>query len=466
LVVGIVLDADTGEILSGGAAKTTRRALEDILRSALAKADEPAHLFCKQGAAAALKAAAKVVGLKSQVLATELPVEAEEIMDTMLGDLAGYQASPDPASPATWRALVAATLDFWHAAPWIRVPDTVSLPMQLELGGRPARYRAVVLGQAAVEHGMWMVPYGSASISELGLGTEIPAGSLGITMIPSRELPIAGRRARRFGWPANLEPVPMFFCSHGSSGGEPSQEQTEHLILALAAIQAFDRADHLARLQGSIRGAFRLPEGRMGRFRLAPAEDISDPEPPTDPWSRPPDPGPVNLDLRSEPVRDDLLPEGTQVRLGPVAWELVAGLRQQAELHLDSPVPQKRSDSGLTILALECRASSGAKLARRLLEAEPMGLITVEDEGELLLALLCRDGVYGITSMPAQAPETVRFKSQMAASGGDHAVLVATFDGPAPRRILGFFECHLQSAPPRSHVRPGSRRPRPRKRHR
>jgi hypothetical protein len=463
VVVGLVLDADSGLILGSGAAGSARQALEQCLRSALASGAPPAHLICQPGRTTAVRAAAKAVGLASPVLGAELPLEAEDILDSMLGDLGGYRSNQDPPSPAAWAALMSATHDFLETAPWIRVPDTVALPAELRVGGRTARYRAVVLGQAEVETGLLLVPEGSAPISELNPAA-LPEGALGIVFMAEKEMPVASRRAHRFGWPTKLGLVPMFFCAQKSSGGEPSQEQADHLLLALAAVQAFDKADHIARLRGSVKGLLRLPDGPQGRFRLAPAEDISASEPPTDPWGQPSGPTPVNLGLRSGLVRDDLVPKGAMVHVGGVMWEMVAALRSRAELHTDSPVPQTRSASGLPILAIECNASSGVKLARRLLEAEPMGLVPIDDGGELMLALLCREDIYGMIVMPSKAPETLRFRSRLVESGGDHAILVAKFDGASPKRIFGFFECHLDSNPPVAGRRQGSRRPKPRRR--
>ncbi len=456
-----MLDADSGLILGNGVAATSRQVLERSLSTALAGGARPAHLICEPGTARALRAAAKAVGLTCPVLGAELPVEAGEIMDSMLGDLGGYGANQDPPSPDTWAALMAAAQEFFETAPWIRVPDTVTLPVEVHVGGQAARYQAVVLGQAEVETGLLLVPDGSAPISELN-PEALPEGALGLIFITEQEMPVAGRRAHRFGWPTTLEPVPMFFSAQKSSGGEPSQAQADHLLLTLAAVQAFDKADHLARLRGSIRGLLRLPEDRPGRFRLAPAQEISASEQPTDPWAPPSAPTPVDLDVRSGLVRDDLVPDGAWVHVGGVGWEMVASLRSRAQLHTGPPVPQTRSASGLPVLAIDVSARSGAKLARRLLKTEPIGLVPIEDGGELTLALLCREEIYGLLSMPSRAPETVHFRSRLAASGGDHAILVATFDGGRPVRIFGFFELHLDSTPPPR--RPAQRRPKPKRR--
>ena len=459
--VGMVLDADSGLILGGGVGPDARTVIVSGLRDAVSQSEPPATIVCQPGGAAQVESVVDELGLGCLVVAADLPAEAEEILDTMLADLSGYRASHEPPSAQTWRALMEAAVDYCEVKPWVRIPDTIALPMELAIGKRRVRYRAVVLGQAQVEFGLWLVPDGSPPISQLAGTSTLPAGSLGMTLMASPDSAVLTRRAHRFGWPPKTDRIPFFFSAHESGGGEPNQEQADHLLLAMAAVQAFDRADHRSRLMGSLKGRVRLPDDRFGSFRLAPAEKILEDTAGRDPWAVPAAPGPVSLDVHSGVLRNDLLPQGATVNVGAVAWDEVPRLRAQAELQVDSPVPQRMTEGGLPVVAIACGAASGRRLARRLREEEPLGLIAMEGDDEVVLVLLCRQQIYGLITMPAAAPETARFRSRLASSGGDHALLVASFAGPRPSRIFGLFECHLDSpAPPRGR-RPPPKRPKP-----
>ncbi|MHB1502054.1 MAG: hypothetical protein ACYCYK_13000 [Candidatus Dormibacteria bacterium] len=467
--VGMVLEVSSGLILGSGAGASGRQALDQCLKAATARGDgassAPHRILCPRGQLAAVRAAVRTAGLRAEVIATDLPQEAEEILDTMLGALGGYRAASDPPSPATWSALFAAALDCLDEAPWIRVPDSVALPLELETSGRISRHLALVLGSSELEHGVVLLPQTKSPLAGMLEADSMPEGTVGMAVIEPAELPVATRRAHRFGWPREIRQVPLFYAARESGAGEPTQDEADLMLLALAAIKAYDRADHLDRLGNSVRGRVRLPEHSAGRFRVAAHQPILSPDPTPDPWTRRPDRPPLTLDLRSGPVRDDLLPEGTVVHLGAVGWKLLPRARAQAEVHSGPPVPQTRTASGLQVLAIQPRGRDGVALAQRILAAEPLGLALVEDEGELLVVLVCRDDLHGIMDMPSGGPEAAQFRARLAASGGDHAVMVATFSGPTPKRIFGLFECHLDStpAPPRRGSGPAPSRPRRRR---
>lgn len=463
--VAMVLEVSTGLIVGAGGAPSGQAALDRSLNAAMAQVGVghpvPRRLLCPGDQLAAVRAAAHTAGLRAEVIPTELPPEVEEILDSMLGALGGYQAAVDPPSGKTWSALMAASFDYLDNAPWIRVPDSFGLPLELETPSGDSRYMAVVLGFSELEHGLVLLAQSSLPPAQVLAAESMPEGALGMALIEPSEMPVAGRRARRFGWPQEIEPIPLFYVGRESGAGEPSQAEADRLLLAMAAIDAFDRSDHMARRTGSIRGRMQLPDGGAGRFRVSAPVPLLGPEQPDDPWASPAARPTMTLDVRSTLVREDLLPRGTVVHMGGMRWKLLPRAREQAEIHTDPPVPQTRTGAGLPVLAIQPRGRDGVALAKRILASEPQGLMLIDDQAEALVVLLCQDGLYGIIEVASDGPEAARFRARLAASGGDHAILVATFSGPHPKRIFGLFECHLDfaSSRPKPAPRPARRRP-------
>jgi hypothetical protein len=113
------------------------------------------------------------------------------------------------------------------------------------------------------------------------------------------------------------------------------------------------------------------------------------------------------------------------------------------------------SSTEFWLVAIEPPDKAGAALSRRILEADPVGPMMLEDRGEILVVLICREAIFGLIEVPMGSPEVARFRARLEESDGSRAVMVATLARAAPERICGFFECLLSSTPPGPPTPPG-----------
>jgi circadian clock protein KaiC len=90
------------------------------------------------------------VGLNSEIAVVEPSAGAEEVLDSLVGHLAGRHQPADMASPEEWSMLFRQTQVFVEAQPWRRLSDEVHLRMELRIGGVSTHGVGVILGNAGI----------------------------------------------------------------------------------------------------------------------------------------------------------------------------------------------------------------------------------------------------------------------------------------------------------------------------
>lgn len=120
-------------------------------------------------------------------------VEAEDILDSLVGHIAG-RAQPDQfAPPGDWAILVDHADTYRRAAPWRRWTDQDHLDLEVRLDGTSARYVTIVIGAEGVQRSLVLYPGGALpdGVGWLAAGRADPGTGWKHPVLP----PPAGRGA-------------------------------------------------------------------------------------------------------------------------------------------------------------------------------------------------------------------------------------------------------------------------------
>ena len=275
----LVLHAETGLILSTFVAATAQESLAGTFQAALTRTvaglppAAPARLVFTAQVADEVRRAAGTPALGSpKLIEADAIDEAEDIFDDLVGHLSGRAQLDQAPSSADWALLVAQTLAFVRAEPWLRWSDASRLALELIVEGSTEQYLAVVMGQAGVQHGLALYAMASLPDEQAMRRGQPPEGALLLFLDPEGESPpeFTGK-ARRYGWPVDEPLVPAWLASTQQGPRDLSDLDAQRLATALVAILAVDaQGPILARAKDTpLVGEVALSSGRVGRYEIS-----------------------------------------------------------------------------------------------------------------------------------------------------------------------------------------------------
>jgi hypothetical protein len=253
VVTSLVLDVETGLVLGIGAASSAAEACRTSFHTAVTTPTggapfdpgPPARVLC------AREYLDEIAGELTAVIGVAAPKpeevvpgpDAEEIVDSFVGHMAGRVQPHDPPTSDDWRQLITVIHDYTAAEPWTRLHLTEpDLDLTVTVDGAAARYVPVVLGKDGIQHGLVLYPGAVLPDSLFRWRPGQPAASPPGTLIcyldpPSERTPDAIGRATRYGWPDDAPLVPLFATM--TDDGRPadiSRDDARQLALAAAAV--------------------------------------------------------------------------------------------------------------------------------------------------------------------------------------------------------------------------------------
>jgi hypothetical protein len=280
VVASLVLDADTGLVRGMSVGQTGADACVQAMRSALTRPAgglspmRPSRVLCGIGHRELVATQLAVVlgdGPLPEV-SEVVSAEAEDILDSFVGHMAG-RAQPDQfATPGDWAMLVEHADAYRRAAPWRRWTDQDHLDLVVRVDGTPARYVTIVIGAEGVQHGLVLYPGGAlpAGLGDWrpGAPTPVPAGAILFYLDPPAEAPQEfTAKAARYGWPADADLTPVWLSTGQHGPADLDRAAVQRLTLAIAAVLARDR--HPGR-SGPTTGTCTLAAGQQGSYTLHP----------------------------------------------------------------------------------------------------------------------------------------------------------------------------------------------------
>jgi hypothetical protein len=198
--------------------------------------------------------------------------EAEDILDSFVGHMAGRAQPQEFADPGDRAMLVDHADAYRRAAPWRRWTDQDHFDLVIRIDDTPARYVTIVIGAEGVQHGLVLYPGGALPDTLVdwrpGAPTPVPAGSILFYLDPPADAPPEFRaKAARYGWPADADLTPVWLTIGEHGPADLDRTAVQRLTVAIAAILAHDRQpDH----SGPTTGTFTLATDRQGTYTLQP----------------------------------------------------------------------------------------------------------------------------------------------------------------------------------------------------
>jgi hypothetical protein len=446
IVTSLVLDMDTGLVLGHAVAATEEDALTQACRTALTQPAgplpprRPDNILCAEGLAAPLARALrrlKPATPTAPIVEVGAVDEAEDILDSLIGHLAGRRQSSAFPTAEEWRLLFRQALGFARRQPWARFTDEVDLAVEVRVGGDLTAYAAVVLGHEEVQHGLVLypgsdVPIGLRSVKP-GQRAPTPPGTLMFTLdSPHEPPPEFTAKARRYGWPLEEKLVPVFLTVDGDGPSELGQNDVQRLTVAITAVTRYDRRG-LVLLAGSsqaVKGRLTLADTTNASFTIRQL-----PSTPEESEER----------LQAHPVRIDLVPDGTPVVMGCTSLEALDSLRHQARVHrplpASVPAPTGKEVPLIAILANGKRADT---IAAKIAKMDPYGVGIIEADQRAIVALVGGEGAKLLMDLPADDDALEMYRSRMSGTQGYHVLIVADdASAHSTGKVFGLYECHL-----------------------
>lgn len=284
VITSFVLDVDTGLVLGIGAASSAAEACHSAFDSAVNKRGAgvpfdpgpPARVLCaREHLEDVTDQLDAVVGAAAPAPEEVIPgPDAEDIVDSFVGHMAGRAQPDDSPTPDDWRQLVTLTHDYAMAEPWtlphLTEPD---LDLLVTVDGAATRYVPVVLGRDGIQHGLVLYPGAVLPDSLLswrpGQPATVPPGSVMCYLDPPDErAPEAIGRSARYGWPDDAPLAPLYGAASGD--GRPADiSRTDARRLALAMTAVLHAGDEWAGHPPSrISGRLALADGGEDTYTL------------------------------------------------------------------------------------------------------------------------------------------------------------------------------------------------------
>jgi hypothetical protein len=277
MVASLVLDAQTGLARGMSVGRSGAEACRQAMQAALTRPagplmpQPPAQVLCGVGhqAEVAAQLAKALRGSTAPAVTEVVSVEAEDVLDSFVGHMAGRRQPDDFASPDDWQRLTSGAEDFLRAQPWQRWADDEHLDLMVRIGEIPARYVAVVLGQAGIQRGLVLYPGGAFPEDRhhhpQGSGPAVlPAGTILFYLDPPAQAPpefVA--KAARYGWPNGAELIPVWIVSGPDGPADLDCTAVQRLTVAVTAVLA-----HHHNAAGKTAGTFTLASGQQGRYTI------------------------------------------------------------------------------------------------------------------------------------------------------------------------------------------------------
>ncbi|MGH9018658.1 MAG: hypothetical protein ACRDY1_12990 [Acidimicrobiales bacterium] len=470
LTACLVLDVGSGLVHGLAIAATEADALDQALRAALGETAgplppaRPKRVLCGPDLAASVTRAFGAMSSRPRapvVSEVEPNLEAEDIFDSFLAHMGGRTQPDEFAAPEDWQLLFDQALRFLRDEPWIRWSDDIDLALDITVDGQRARYVAVVMGNAGVQHGLVLYPGESAPP---GLRDEhrdgpdaMPAGTLVCTLDRPGELPAElTAKAHRYGWPPGADVVPAFFTVGPSDGRDVGRADVRRLTVALAAVLSHDgRGPVLVHpAPPSVTEVVALAHGEAARFTI---------------FQRPASEKPAPVFLQVHRVGVDLVPVGTSVVLGHLSWSALSNLQATARLRAgaptDAPAPAGKE---VPLVVIVPEGGAGDTIAAKLAGLLPYAVTVVDtDDGEAVVAVVGKDGAELLMEVAGENSGVAAFRRRLRQTKGRHVLMVAdqaTASGQGT--VYGLFEFHQELPPGKKSPSPppGKKSPSPRPR--
>ena len=278
MVASLVLDAQTGLARGMSVGRTGADACRQAMQAALTQPagpllpQPPAQVLCGVGHQPEVTSQlTKALHGGTVPTVTEvISVEAEDVFDSFVGHMAGRRQPDQFASPEDWQQLTSRAGDFLLAQPWQRWADDEHLDLIARIGGVPARYVTIVLGQADVQRGLVLYPGGAFPEdlhdhqSVAGPGA-LPAGTILFYLDPPAEAPpefVA--KAARYGWPNDADLIPVWIVSGPDGPADLDHIAVQRLTIAVTAVLAH----HRNAATGKTTGTLAFADGRQGAYTI------------------------------------------------------------------------------------------------------------------------------------------------------------------------------------------------------
>ncbi len=291
IVAGLVFEMGTGLVLGSSMGTDEDEAIVQVCQLALAstaggrRPRRPDRVLCSPELAPRLvEQLHHVKGMNQPPPVTETDTvhEAEDVFDALVGHLAGRGTAVEFAAPADWQLLYQEASRFCSLQPWARWADDVDLLLRIN-GPITSDHVAIVLGHEGVQRGLVLYP-GLAPPAGLrdhhpGWRGAVPPGTLMSTLDSPIDVPEEfTNRAKRYGWPADSDLVPVFLTVTDDGAQEPSRTDVQTLTIALAAVSRHDehRASRRGNASQATRDGLALGDGGLATFGIC--ELTADPE--------------------------------------------------------------------------------------------------------------------------------------------------------------------------------------------
>lgn len=437
LVATIILDLETrlapGTGLEGSsrasAARALAMALDDPAKGT--PVGPPTRLLAPASIAAEVGGALRDVGLSVAVELWDPDDQVIDVLDSLTHHLAGRTVAGPMGEPESWATLHAQAAAYARAQPWDGIADSVPLLLELRVGARRTEMTAVVLGNSGIERGLMVTPGRGIpeEIAEGRPGARLRDGSLMLLLgAPDKMPPVFADRPHRYGWPDDLEELPTFSGWAGGGAHDITESEIELLTVALAGVVEFTRSE----AGKEVRGQLLLPRGSRGRYRVRR-------------WAEPTQQEGRELRLFAGPVRDDLVPAGSEYGLGMIPWAKLDLARKSAGRHLAPPAGVREGGDGLPVVVIAACGAVGRRAAERIAASRPYGVLVAEHEGRVHFALLTEEATFAVGVVDPKEPALALYRERVTATDGWRALLL-----PDPKRreaIHGLFEFQLRQPP-------------------
>jgi hypothetical protein len=277
----MVLDQGTGLVRGLAVAPNQSTALRQAMTSALT---QPASelppgrpelvLCCGLDPASVRKQLATLLPKQAMPPTRPQAVDAaEDIFDSMVGNLSGRAQPTEFPTPDAWRCLMAVTAEYARAQPWARWPDDEMAQVNVTVDGRAASFMASVIGASGVQRGLNLFPEGRLPHFDGRYGPPVmPSGTL-IVWLDERDdgdgvPPEFVGKAMRYGWPEDLPYLPTYLAFGSEGPADIGREDARRLAVAVGAVVDQSRRPTAPPVGRARRGRVPVDADTIGTYTL------------------------------------------------------------------------------------------------------------------------------------------------------------------------------------------------------
>jgi hypothetical protein len=250
--VAVILDDDTGRVVSVSPGPSAQEACRFALETALmVPADPfepgpPLHVRC---ATQHLDVVTPELGtLLHGAAPTPEPVNPaphyEDRFDSLIGKFCGrpQPAFQDAPAAGDWQLLHDIAARYRQVEPWKRWSVAGQLSLTIKIDGVSARYLTIVIGDNDTQRGLMMYPGGAVpTLHDQDEQTPPPDGTLLFYLDDTDEVITEYRdRASRYGWPQDADTMPVLVTGGPGGPGDLDRRAARHMTIALNAVLRYD----------------------------------------------------------------------------------------------------------------------------------------------------------------------------------------------------------------------------------